>query len=838
MNRIFFLICFFSAFFANHSNAGLPIVINNVDGSLFGLQGNQGSDISDQAVSEDGRFLVFRSASDNLVANDNNRVSDVFLLDRQANTLLKISADHGGINYRDAVPYPPIISGNGQKIFYPYRGSGVLYLRVYDRLTATQTALVSNSEQALPDKVFYPNASFDGKIFTFQSGGSSHSEVGYVDTTTQVLKYVNLDSLQSTPGIMRFNPRLNRDGTAIYFIQGNETVSPRTYQSYKYSIATQTTSVAAKKSNGEPLPRTFEILGSNDGSKLLLKTHLANFDPTDTRFYNVIGTQSTLTNSLAGITGNPADTLNSSGYNSHFKFSPDDNYAFFDTNDYLIPSITHHAIYRKNFTTGTISAVPTRVYYSGPDYDAGFSISHNAERVYLRSPSNTLIDGDTNRMWDIFEYRFSPNRFTRLSTSKTGPHPATISGFRPVISGNARFIAFETLDPIFGLENAQRSNIVVRDLVNNSLTAIPFGADNSPNYARHELNNATKDGRYFSADSETISFGSIVINPPPPEPLCHVVDKEAKIIGRLEKNVSAIIKNANGNSLVSGSENAQISSDGYFVSFSSGSLDVPTSDSLNCKSQVFLMFRNDTTARLISQKNGVPGNAGSYQAKFSEDGRFLVFLSRASNLDVIDNNDFYDVYVFDRYTNQLELVSYGVGNTPSNGNSFGGASISKDGRYVAFFSSATNLGASFTGPNNYLYVRDRQTGQLQHSSVAPPYATTSFASDNRTVFLSPLDSSLRFFYPQENFPSNSDPYLIAIDIFDGRVMTPSDLNPFETHQSQLSPGGAYYASYASDGCRVVYESSQIQIPTQSGLERTGSNIFFRDWCTVKSDGFE
>lgn len=116
---------------------------------------------------------------------------------------------------------------------------------------------------------------------------------------------------------------------------------------------------------------------------------------------------------------------------------------------------------------------------------------------------------------------------------------------------------------------------------------------------------------------------------------------------------------------------------------------------------------------------GNAGDAVSSAPAVSADGRFVAFVSRATNLvtDLQDDNDAADVFIRDRSTGQTQLVSRAtqgrVGNDASGGDLFP-PSVSADGRFVVFQSEATNLD---TGVNDIpntpdVFVRDMQTGAI------------------------------------------------------------------------------------------------------------------------------
>jgi hypothetical protein len=74
----------------------------------------------------------------------------------------------------------------------------------------------------------------------------------------------------------------------------------------------------------------------------------------------------------------------------------------------------------------------------------------------------------------------------------------------------------------------------------------------------------------------------------------------------------------------------------------------------------------------------------------SADGRFIVFDTDAPALPELDSNGAFDVYVKDMETGELRLVSAAEDGSAASGE--GPVVISGEGRYVTFYSRATNLG--------------------------------------------------------------------------------------------------------------------------------------------------
>jgi Tol biopolymer transport system component len=123
-----------------------------------------------------------------------------------------------------------------------------------------------------------------------------------------------------------------------------------------------------------------------------------------------------------------------------------------------------------------------------------------------------------------------------------------------------------------------------------------------------------------------------------------------------------------------------------------------------------------TTTRVPSNSLGFQTNGGSGLPSISPDGRYVAYESAATNLVSGDTNGFGDVFVTDRLTGSTTRVS--VDNTGNEGNQGGGGpSISADGRYVAFTSDSTNLVEEDTNYSSDIFVHDRQTGLTTRVSV-------------------------------------------------------------------------------------------------------------------------
>ncbi|MDH5259121.1 MAG: hypothetical protein OEX07_13990, partial [Gammaproteobacteria bacterium] len=181
-----------------------------------------------------------------------------------------------------------------------------------------------------------------------------------------------------------------------------------------------------------------------------------------------------------------------------------------------------------------------------------------------------------------------------------------------------------------------------------------------------------------------------------------------------------------------GSIEGVISADGNVVAFSSRATTL-TGLSTNAKSQVYVkdLFTGDLEVVSINN-SGDAGDQDSFSPSISRDGRYISFASFANNLSSIFNFNQFDIYVYDRQTKKTELI------TASANLHSGTPSISGDGRYVAFMTLADNLVSGDTVNTIDIVVYDRVTKifkRVQAPGEAPKGHSFSpkISSDGRFV---------------------------------------------------------------------------------------------------------
>ena len=177
-----------------------------------------------------------------------------------------------------------------------------------------------------------------------------------------------------------------------------------------------------------------------------------------------------------------------------------------------------------------------------------------------------------------------------------------------------------------------------------------------------------------------------------------------------------------------------ISADGRYVAFESEASNLVAGDN-NGTGDVFVHDRQTgATTRVSVDSSGVEANGSSDASAISGDGRYVAFSSYASNLVSGDTNGMIDIFVHDRQTGQTMRVSVNSSGAQANDNSSDfHVAISWDGRYVAFQSDASNLITGDTNGVGDVFVHDRQTGQTTRGSVASSGTEANASSGNPSL---------------------------------------------------------------------------------------------------------
>jgi len=280
------------------------------------------------------------------------------------------------------------------------------------------------------------------------------------------------------------------------------------------------------------------------------------------------------------------------------------------------------------------------------------SISDDGRYVAFESEASNLVPGDTNGGGDVFVHDRQTGATTRVSVSSTGEQANDSSG-AAAISGDGRYVAFYSY----------ASNLVAGDT--NGMVDI------------------------FVHDRQTGSTTRVSVD-----------SSGTEANGNSDDNYFAV----------------SISGDGRFVAFISEASNLVANDT-NGVNDIFVHdLQTGVTTRASVDSSGAEANSGSIAPVISSNGRYVTFSSGATNLIASDTNGKTDVFVHDIQTGQTILGSISTTGEQANGGG-NSPSISGDGRFVVFISKSTNLVSGTEDYQELVYVHDRQTGQTTLASV-------------------------------------------------------------------------------------------------------------------------
>ncbi len=265
-----------------------------------------------------------------------------------------------------------------------------------------------------------------------------------------------------------------------------------------------------------------------------------------------------------------------------------------------------------------------------------------------------------------------------------------------------------------------------------------------------------------------------------------------------------------------------ISGNGRFVAFISSASNLVAGDA-NGFDDIFVHDRqNGTTERVSVDSNGAQGNSFSFNPSISADGRFVAFDSNASNLVAGDTNNATDVFVHDRQSGITQRVSLDSGGAQGDSVS-ARPSISADGRYVAFDSTATNLFGGDTNGREDVFVHDRQSGSTQCASVSSSgvqgdsYSMTpSISADGRYVA----------FHSVANNLVSGDTNVVGWDAFVHDRQTGVTERVNVTSNGAQANGSSLNTSISADGRFVAFESNSSNLVSVRTYQ--GTDIFIHD----------
>ncbi len=329
----------------------------------------------------------------------------------------------------------------------------------------------------------------------------------------------------------------------------------------------------------------------------------------------------------------------------------------------------------------------------------------------------------------------SPGTTTRVSVSSAGVQGNNES-HDANISPDGRYVAFDSrastlvTDDTALCGTVSCSDVFVRDRQTGVTERVSLSSGGEQGTGDSQSPAINESGRYvvfqsFAPNLVPDDTPACPLPVPPYHRNCadiFVRDRQTSTTTRI--NLSSGGAEANGDSWA-----PAISASGRYVAFTSDASTLVTGDT-NGYGDVFVRDRDTdadgifdeagavSTIRVSLSTGGAEANGDSWAPAISASGRYVAFVSDASNLVSQDNNNAADVFVRDRDTDadgvfdepgavSTARVSLSSGGAEANSSSYE-VSISGDGRYVAFSSDASTLVTGDTNACRDIFVRDRQ----------------------------------------------------------------------------------------------------------------------------------
>jgi Tol biopolymer transport system component len=394
-----------------------------------------------------------------------------------------------------------------------------------------------------------------------------------------------------------------------------------------------------------------------------------------------------------------------------------------------------------------------------------------------------------------------------VSVNSDGTESNGFNNKSPAISSDGRYVAFgsDATNLVVGDTN-NKVDTFVRDMVRGITSRVSVSTAGTQANGDSYGPGISSDGRYVAFNSDATN---LVVGDTNNTTDIFVHDMDQGITSR----VSVSTANTQANDASYG---PTISSDGRYVAFYSKAINLVTGDT-NGSYDIFVRDMDlGITSRVSVSTAGTQadGNSGLYGCVISSDGRYVAFDSIATNLVTGDTNVKYDIFVYDIVQEIMSRVSVSTAGTQVNGDSYGGA-ISSDGRYVAFYSDATDLIAGDTNNDTDIFVHDVVQGITSLVSVS-----TAGTQTNGGSYWPAISSDGRY------VAFSSDATNLVADDTDGRrdIFVRDVVQGITSQVTGHQVGGdSNFLDISSDGRYVAFDSNANNLI--SGKTLLGDHIY-------------
>lgn len=341
-------------------------------------------------------------------------------------------------------------------------------------------------------------------------------------------------------------------------------------------------------------------------------------------------------------------------------------------------------------------------------------MSGDGRYVVFWSEATNLVPDDTNGSPDVFVHDRETAETVRANVTAAGEQ-VNGAAYAPSISGNGRYVVFYSFaNNLVPNDTNGRTDVLRKDLVTGDIELVSIGADGSGANGSSILSGQapaiSDDGRY-------VVYASLATNVVPGTP--GLTRANHIFLRDMQAGTNHLISQASdGTPATETSQTPVISGDGRVVAFESRT--AYEAIDTNGVMDIYAREWQKGTTRLVSVDNeGQAAAGGAWRPRANHDGSVISFDSSSPDLVPRDQGGISpDVFVRDMNAQRTEKVSVSDTAAPPDDVAFR-SSISADGRFVSYWSSATNFVSGKTTSYGDVFVRDRLLGLSELVSLGP-----------------------------------------------------------------------------------------------------------------------
>ncbi|HVH32815.1 MAG TPA: hypothetical protein VM847_01735, partial [Tahibacter sp.] len=711
--------------------------LRRVSVTAAGVQGNGASRLP--SISANGRYVSFQSEASNFFAGDGND-KDVFVKDLYSGALVRATTLADG-----SAPASPEIalaatvlrsalSADGRYVaFSTYRAliagdtNGRIDVYVKD-LVSGALDLVSSNDAGQPgdNHSQFPALSLDGRYVAYTStagnlvagvpGNSLTNRVFVKDRLTRLSSLASAAANGTPANGTCVYPAISADGRYVAFQSASGNLPSSGSTADRVFVKDMTSGAIELVAQGSGYGASLTPVLSADGRYVAFQVAV-NTAPGHVAVFVKDRQTGTMVDQHVTPGGAPALEEQVAGEPRLWpSISADGRFVAFQSVSSTIAPPDDNAA-ADVFVRDRTLAFTQRAsgVYANPRNDGdsdNVSISRDGRIAVYDSFSTRLVDGDANGMRDVFLYRTDSGATTRISTSADG-RPGNGPSYSPTLAAATGDVYFlSSASNLVPGDTNGKVDVFRKHLADGSIERMNLHLGSQAAADAQGPLAVSGDGQFIafvSADGglagDHNGFTDVVLYRP-----------------YNNGSAGAVTAAANGNSL-----QPAISDDGRLLAFASDATNLGVGG--NAVRNVFAQYLRDDDVpepmRLVSaDANGVAANGASEQPAVSADGRYVAFVSRATNLVAGDGNGVADIFVKDLESGAIERVNTSSSGTPGFGGDCASPSFSAGARYVGFVCAQSHLVAG-GGSTPAFYVKDRTSGTLTRVSQN----TTGVAAD-------------------------------------------------------------------------------------------------------------